>query len=360
MKQASLSSKLGVHENGPIRERRLAVYHVGLDLGWNESMIHVLDGFGKRVRSQRVRGHWEKLLSVVSAIPRPFAICFEASTGYGWLYDRLVRMARRVEVAHPGDLRLIFKSKRKCDRIDAEKLAKLLYLGAVPRIYVPASDIRSWRSMIEHRTGLICDRTGVKSQVRALLRSQGIRAPRSLWSRKGLAWLRELEFEEPIDAIRRDTFLERLTSLNSMVQRVEKELNRIARGHCGVQLLRTIPGVGPRTAESVVAYIADPNRFQRVGSIGDYFGLVPCMNSSAGKERLGHITKQGPSTPRRMLTEAAWQAVRRSPTVKAKFEKIGKNQPERRKIALVAVAHYLLRAMLAMLKTGEVWREKAA
>jgi transposase len=293
-------------------------------------------------------------------VERPFAICFEASTGYGWLYDRLRAKAERVEVGHPGHLRIIFKSKRKCDRIDAEKLAKLLYLDAVPKIYVPSVGIRSWRSMIEHRTGLICDRTGVKSQTRALLRSQGIRAPRSLWSRKGLAWLRDLEFEVPMDGIRRDTFLERLTSLNAMVKRVEKELNRIAQKHPGVRVLRTIPGVGMRTAESVAAYVADPERFHSIGSVGAYFGLVPCMNSSAGKERFGHITREGPSTPRRMLAEASWQAIRRSPTIKVKFEKIMKDQPERKKIALVAVAHYLLRCMLAMLKTGEVWREKAA
>ena len=37
-----------------------------------------------------------------------------------------------------------------------------------------------------------------------------------------------------------------------------------------------------------------------------------------------------------------------------------KDNPERRKIALVGVAHYLVRCMVAMLKTGEVWKEKAA
>jgi len=43
-------------------------------------------------------------------------------------------MARRVAVAHPGHLRLIFRSKRKSDRVDAEKLAKLLFLDEVPPV----------------------------------------------------------------------------------------------------------------------------------------------------------------------------------------------------------------------------------
>ena len=44
-------------------------------------------------------------------------------------------MARRVAVAHPGQLRLIFRAKRKNDRVDARKLAKLLYLDEVPEAY---------------------------------------------------------------------------------------------------------------------------------------------------------------------------------------------------------------------------------
>ncbi len=60
-------------------------------------------------------------------------------------------MARRVVVAHPGHLRLVFRSKRKNDRIDPEKLAKLLYLGEIPPAYVPSPDIREWRAMTEYR-----------------------------------------------------------------------------------------------------------------------------------------------------------------------------------------------------------------
>ena len=63
--------------------------------------------------------------------PGPVAVCFEASCGYGPPYDALASFARRVVMAHPGQLRLIFRSKRKNDRIDAEKLAVLLYLDQV-------------------------------------------------------------------------------------------------------------------------------------------------------------------------------------------------------------------------------------
>ena len=83
---------------------------------------------------------------------------------------------------------------------------------------------------------------------------------------------------------------------------------------------------------------------------------MPCQDASARNNRLGHITREGPAIVRWLLTEAAWQGVRRSPLIRTFYERVRREDPERRKIALVATAHYLLRAMMAMLRTGEVWR----
>jgi transposase len=180
-----------------------------------------------------------------------------------------------------------------------------------------------------------------------------------LWSRAGIAWVRALELAL-LDALRRDQLLERLGTVQAQIKRVEMELNRIGREHAGVTLLRTIPGVGMRTAEAMVAYVDDVRRFAKVRQVGSYFGLVPSQDASAAVNRLGHITKQGPSLVRRLVTEAAWQGIRRSPHLRGYFERIGQENRERRKIALVATAHHLVRVMVAMLRDGEPWREAEA
>ena len=58
----------------------------------------------------------------------PLEVVLEATGGYGPLHEKLSEVARRVVMAHPAGLALIWKSKRKNDRVDAQKLAKLLYL----------------------------------------------------------------------------------------------------------------------------------------------------------------------------------------------------------------------------------------
>lgn len=94
-----------------------------------------------------------------------YEVCHEASCGYGNFHDLLQPLTTRVLVAHPGQLRLIFRSKNKNDRNDAERLAKLLYLGETPTVHVPALEVRTWRELINCRSHVIAKRTRAKNTV---------------------------------------------------------------------------------------------------------------------------------------------------------------------------------------------------
>jgi transposase len=334
------------------------MWSIGIDVHQRSFAVCILDDHGKTVKQMKLHGTLATLVETLRRIEEPFAVCYEASCGYGHLYDLLGNMARRVTVAHPGQLRLIFRTKKKNDRVDAKKLATLLFLDQVPAIHVPSVDVRGWRSLIEFRHRLVAKRTRVKNALRAVLRGHGVDPPpgKKLWTRRGVGWLSKVELPTPQAALQRDVGVEELEHLDTQIKRVEKELNGLARAHLGVQVLRTIPGVGPRTAEAVVAYIDRPERFARNKRVGSYFGLVPAQDQTGNRDRLGHITREGPATVRKLLTEAAWQGIRRSPQIRAYFERVQGGDRQRNKIALIATAHYLVRVMHAMLRKGEPWR----
>jgi transposase len=302
------------------------------------------------------------MMRILKGLPDRFEVCYEASCGYGHFHDLLRPLAARVLVAHPGQLRLIFRSKNKNDRNDAERLAKLLYLGETPTVHVPSLEVRTWRELINCRSQVIAKRTRAKNAVRALLRGAGVIPPKQpgLWTKKGLAWLRQLELPTASQQLRRDLLLEEIETLIRQVRRIEQHLDRQAQQSSAVAQLRSIPGVGIRTAEAVAAFVDDPHRFRHAKAVGAYFGLVPCQDQSGDKNRLGHITREGAPVVRQLVAEAAWQALRRSPTVRAYFERAQRGDPQRKKIALVATAHYLVRVMWALLKRGTVWEEKMA
>lgn len=330
--------------------------YVGLDVHQKRSSLCILDDNGKTVKEELIKGPWPQLIDRLRDIGQPMSVCYEASCGYGHLYDRIAPLSSHVAVAHPGQLRLIFKSKKKHDRVDASKLAKLLYLDEVPRVYVPGLDVRSWRKLIEFRQKLLGKRVSAKNQIRAVLRGNGVLTPRGLWTKKGLRWLATLELPAG-EKLAMEMAIEEIAELTEKMGRIEQELAKMAARHPGVMVLMTIPGVGIRTAEAFCAYVDDIKRFARNRQVGSYFGLVPCLDSSAGKDRFGHITREGPSTVRKLLCEAAWSCVRFNPTLRGFFQRVAGDDPDRRKIALVATAHRLCRIMAAMLRTGETWRQ---
>lgn len=337
------------------------MFTIGLDVHQSRTSLCVLDDKGNLVKQQEVKGDYAAVAQELGKIKKPFQVCYEVSTGYGALYDRVAPLAQRVQVAHPGQLAVIFKSKKKSNKADAKKLAMLMHLNQVPAVHVPGQDVRSWRGLIEHRRHMVGQATAAKNQIRALMRHCGIKGlkGRSQWSGRGIKWLGEIGegggWPTKIEQMRLEIMIESLLSLQKRIDRVTVALDEIQERHPGVVLVRTIPYVGPRTAEAFVAYVDDPHRFTST-TIGSYFGLVPREDSTGDHRRLGHITCDGPPSVRQYLTEVAWRGTSHNQQFKEVYERFLRGDPLRKKIAMVAVGHWLCRVMLAMLKTGEVFR----
>ena len=134
------------------------MFYVGLDIHTKHISICALNEKGQVVHRSQVRSIQE-MLHVLRELPDRFEVCYEASCGYGHYHDLLPPVAARVLVAHPGQLGLIFRSKNKNDRNDAERLAKLLYLGETPTVHVPSPEVRAWRELINCRSQVIAKRT---------------------------------------------------------------------------------------------------------------------------------------------------------------------------------------------------------
>jgi len=202
------------------------MFYVGLDIHAKHIAMCVLTEVGKIYRRCQVRTI-DEMMQTLERLPDRFEVCYEASCGYGHYHDILRPLAARVLVAHPGQLRLIYRSKDKNDRKDAERLAKLLYLGELPTVHVPSIDVRTWRELINCRNQVVAKRTRAKNAIRALLRSNGITGAKrtSLWTNKGIAWLRELTFPTFSQSLRRDLLLEEIESLTRQLKRIERALN---------------------------------------------------------------------------------------------------------------------------------------
>ena len=289
-------------------------------------------------------------------------LTFEVSGTAGWLYDELVDSVDTLTVSNPSQMTWIFRTSKKTDRIDAYKQAKLLLMGEIPAVHMPSKDVRQWRGQIQHRRKLISLRTQVKNRIRMLLKSHGYRQPvskGSWWKKVNRQWmigLSETVFENWADSLA--DLLDQLTLYEKQVDRCTAKLDERLNKHDGGFLLETIPGVGPRTAEAILAYTDDVSRFGSSKEYCAYFGVTPKLDQSGSTRRVGHISKQGPSVVRWLIVESAWRAMKKSPALGQFFDRVTHGQDKRKKIAVVATARKMLSIMRAMLVNGEVFNEQ--
>ena len=289
-------------------------------------------------------------------------LTFEVSGFSGFLYDGLVDVVDSLTVSNPSKMTWIYRTAKKTDRIDARKQAVLLKLGEVPRVHMPKKAVRQWRAQIQHRRQLVQSVTRIKIRIRMMVKNQGYRQPEhsgSWWKVANRAWMRQLsEQTDEIWSWSLTDLLDQLEMLEGQIKKQTARLDARLSRHAGGELLQSMPGVGPRTAEAVLAYTDEVQRFVRGKDYCAYFGMTPKLDESGSTRRLGHISKQGPSVVRWLIVESAWRAIKHSPSLLSFYERVRHGQDQRKKIAIVATARKMLSIMRAMQNTGEVFNEK--
>jgi len=291
-------------------------------------------------------------------------LTFEISGQAGFLYDSLIDCLDSITVANPDKMTWIYRTAKKNDRMDARKMAVLLSIGEIPAVHMPSKEVRQWRMIICHRRKLLSEAVTAKNRIRALFRSQGISKAGNKgkwWNVRNRLWMRQFcvgGFDaENLWRMQLSNLLDELEVIEKQIASVTEHLDGYLDKQAGGKLLMSIRGVGPRTAEAVLAYTDNIGRFEGGKKYCGYFGVTPKLDESGNSRRLGHISKKGPSVVRWVLVESSWKVIRYSPAFRAFYERVRGGQKGRKKIAIVAVARKLLSIMRAMQTTGEMFNE---
>src|SRR6202049_835516 len=177
-------------------------------------------------------------------------------------------------------------------------------------------------------------RTRIMNQLQAIAMNEGQRRKKKLWNEQGRALLEKLPLATWASRRRKD-LLELLDRMNPTIEELTAAIEREAKKWPEVLRLMTHPGVGHLTATAFV--------------------LIICEDSSAGHQRLGHITKQGSSLLRFLLGEAAQSAARWDSDWRRRYVHLAMRR--QRNIAKVAMARRLAVRMYWMWRNGWEYSE---
>jgi transposase len=261
------------------------------------------------------------------------------ATGYSRWFERLLaELGFEVWIGNAAEIKTQRVRKQKTDRNDALLLLKLLLENRFPQIWVPSPENRDLRQLLWHRHRLVQMRTRIMNQLQAIAMNEGKRWKKRLWTEQGRAELEKFQLA-PWASRRRQDLTELLDRLNPSIEELTTAVEQEAKKRPEVLRLMTHPGVGFLTALAFVLIIGTPERFECGKQIGSYVGLIPAGDSSAGRQRLGHISKQGSALLRFLLVEAAQAAVRSDPDWKRRYIQMAMRR--QKSIAKVAMGRKL-------------------
>ena len=310
------------------------VRYVGLDVHKDSIVIAVAEsGRGPAMVYKTIAYDLTRLVKVMELLGSndELLICYEAGpTGFG-VQRALHKAGCQCQVVAPSLIPVKSGNRVKTDRRDAVKLAHFLRSGDLTEITTPDEQREALRDLERSRDDAKrAERVARQQLGKFLLRRDQRYTDGNNWTKKHLAWIRGLRFEEPAAQAVLADYLKTAEDATERVDRLTASLEELIYQSSLAPLVRALQvlrGVALVTAATIAAEIGDFRRFKTARQFMAYVGLIPSEDSSGGRVRRGAFTKCGNRHVRRLLVEAALH-YRYQPAMSVAIRKRNQGQPD--------------------------------
>jgi transposase len=329
---------------------------IGLDIAKNVFQVHGIDASEKViVRKQLRRG---QLLAFFKALP-PCLVGMEAcATAHYWARE-LTKLGHQVRLMPAKDVKAYVK-RNKNDAADAEAICEAVRRPTMRFVGVKSAEQQG--RLMQHRTRdlLMRQRTQVINVLRAHLAELGITAAQGVEGLKELLTIIASDADERLPADAHASLIvlaAELQAVQTLIGSIEKRITVQHRGNEASKRLETIPGIGIVGATAIAATVTDPKVFRSGRDFAAWIGLVPRQDSTGGKQKLGHISKQGDRYLRRILVVGAIAVLQRARQHPEKYPWLTQLLARKPfKVVAVALANKMARTAWALLAKGGTYR----
>lgn len=331
--------------------------YLGVDLGDKKHHVCATDKNGVILNEFTIANDRMALRKLCEDYPNG-SLAIEVGTHSPWISRFLTNEGMYVTVANARKLRAIYQNNRKCDRLDAQMLAKLLRADRDLLSPIQHGSEQAQKDLValKVRDSLVRHRAGIVNTLRGVVKSMGLRIPSSS-SEAFHVRVREFLAEHPELQAALTPAVKSLESLTEQIRVYEKEIQEAARvHHPQAAKFQQIPSIGPITSLAFVLCIEDPHRFKDPRDIGAYLGLVPRRDQSGGTDKQLPISKAGNKYLRQLLVQCAQYLLGHFGPDCALREQglrlVAKGGKAAKKKAMISIARKLAVTMIAMWKNG--------
>ncbi len=253
--------------------------YIGMDVHKESVSIAVMNSAGKVVMESVIGTKASMILQFVHGLRGDLLVTFEEGTWAAWLYDLLRPHVTRIVVCNPRRNALL-KDGNKSDRIDAQKLAEVLYLNKLKPVYHGEHGLRAVKELVRSYSTVTKDLTRVMSRVKAIYHRLGYSLHRqaSLWTAPSCGVAGE---DHRAGCASPQFYYQQLDALRALRQEVRRELLKESKKHKAWRLLCRIPSIGPIRAAMLMGILQTPHRFRTKRQLWTYSGFGIETRSSA-------------------------------------------------------------------------------
>lgn len=318
----------------------------------------ILNNAGNILMHKNMPAKPEAFVKAIAPYKEDIVIGVECMFSWYWLADLCIQQGIQFILGHALYMRCIHGGKAKSDKIDSEKIARLMKGGNFPLAYTYPQELRPVRDLLRRRHTLVRQRAELLAHVRLTHHQYNKESPESNISRpKSRETILE-RFNNPSVRKNVEVDLSVADHITAEVKQLENYIIKHARSFDSRTFfrLKTVPGVGDILALTILYEIGDIDRFPKVQAFCSYARLIKCQKESAGKI-YGHSgQKIGNPYLKWAFSEAAALFMRESQRAKNFVNKLETKHGKGK--AMSILSHRLGRAVYFVIKRKDSFDEK--
>jgi transposase len=244
-----------------------------------------------KIRRQRVehgRGAIRKCLQD-SEPGTPVAV--EAVGNWYWIVQEIEQAGMVPQLVHPRKAKLMMGMINKTDKLDVHGLNVLQRNRTLPVVWIPPASLRDLRELTRGRLSLSRQRTRIKCRLHSSLDKYGLSLPASdIFAPRVRPQLKELLTQLPeYTRLTAQQLLDLLDAVDEPIRDLERTLKQRVKIDSQLELLTSLPGIGPILATTTWLEVGTTARFPSAAHLASYAGTTPRVHASGGKTRYGKM-----------------------------------------------------------------------
>ena len=329
------------------------IIRIGLDTSKTVFQVHGVDALEKVVLRRRLtRSQMPKFFGNLPATLIGLEAC-----GASHHWARLLQdLGHEVRLLPPQYVKPYLK-RGKNDAADAEAICEAMSRPSMR--FVPVKTAENQAALMLHgaRDLLIKQRTMLVNAIRGHAAEFGIAGTKGVGRVSEL--LARLKSDKAVPDLAREIFAQladQLGSLEKKIRALEAELVAWHRNDQRSRNLATIPGIGPIGATALAMKVVDPAQFHSARHFAAWLGLTPKDHSTAGRQRLGAITRAGDETLRHLLVAGAMAVIQQAKPGRSSPWLLALLARKPKKLAAVALANKTARIAWVVMMRGQTYQ----